>query len=196
MYVPADYALASFVYTENVTDTGTEPYVWTLGIKNDSVNDWPVVANEMCTIWQDTWAPETSDAFVLDHVDLLVNAGGSSTGVVTSTEDPVIGEVTVAVGYNAFAPKVRKVTGRLGRKGRGLCHPVGVLSLSDISNNGTISTTRRAELEAVCTAWGTAMFTAGYVGYLLHTDAADGDPDLITGFVVSPKVGVLRKRMV
>lgn len=195
MYIPPTFALAAFVHTENIADSGTEPYVWTTGLVIGSAD--PVeIADALVARWVEFIAPLTTDRIFLDHVTLTLPAPGGGTGSVTSTEEPVTGDVTDdEQQYFVFAPKVRKLTDRLGRKGRGVFHPPGMLLLGDMDNAGNLAPAKRTAINEAWTDFATALPADGTAMALLHTNEADGTPDPITGLSVSPKVGIIRKRM-
>lgn len=197
MFIPEGFASVAFVVTDATgEDLGTPEYVYTTAISNPLLDDWQDVANLVDDEWKDAFSPVTIDTFSLERTVLTVSDGAGGTGTIESTNPPVPGTRVSDPGFTVFAPKVRKLTARIGRKGRGVTHPAGVLALSDITNSGIILEARRTAILDAFNAFGLAVATAGYVPVLLHSNEADGAPDALTGATVGAKVGVLRNRIV
>lgn len=196
MYIPPTFGLAAFVCTEGIDDVGTEPFVWTLGIGLGVATEYVAIADALKANWEENLAPTTTDLLYLTHVSLTVPVEGGGTGTVNSTGSSINGELSGDALFLSMSAKVRKSTDRLGRKGRGLCHPPGVLGLGEVTSGGAVINTARERVDDAFEAFALQMLSDSLFPALLHTDEADGAPDAIIGFSTMPSVGVIRKRIV
>jgi len=196
MHIPDGYASAAFIHNDTGVVTGTAPYIWTLGMHLNIVEDPQEAANDLFNAFVANLLPEMSNFYTLTAVELTVPDGLGGTGTVSSTEDPAEGANTdLDPVYVAFAPKVRKITAGIGRKNRGVFHPVGLLGIDQVDSNGHIGNVRRADLQEVINSFATDVGSTIGDAVILHDDPAV-TPTVVVSAQIQGSVGVLRNRMV
>lgn len=197
VHIPANFGQLAFNYSGTA---GTQPYVVTCGIALPTGVDLQEVVDFSFATWAERWMPNTFSEFTLENCTLTVNAPGGGLGSVISANDPVPGDADGAAGLVAAAVLVNKRTGQLGRKGRGRFFIPGLLGESDIDVTGVLSDSTVAVYATLAAAWLSLMqegedgWGASPNPYVLHSDASL-TPSAINRLVVSPKVGILRKRL-
>lgn len=193
LVVPPGFALASFVFTGNV---GTQPYVTTIGVEVDLGAATAVdCANIMKASYVDSFAAETTSALTLDRVSLYIGDDGPS-GSVDSNTAPSAMTRSGTYPPTACSAIARKVTADVGRRGRGRMFLPGVLSESEVDQDGSVVSARRTSLQAALNDFYGNLTAVGPVGppVLFHATAPT-DPSPITGFAVSDTVGWIRGRI-
>lgn len=194
LIVPPGFGLAAFTFTGAV---GTQPYVTTIGCELVLGEATAVeCANSLFGLYQQHLIPETTGQLTLDRVSLHVGDDGPS-GSVDSTSAPVAGGRSGTYPPTACSAIARKVTSDLGRRGRGRMYLPGVLSESEIDQDGTVVSARRTTLNAALAAFldDFNLPTSGIGQPMLFHSAAPTDPTLIEGLVTSDLVGWIRGRI-
>lgn len=193
LIVPPGFANAAFTFTGAV---GTQPYITTLGFQVDLGATTAVeVANGVMGSYAAVMASETSSGLVLDRVSLYVGDDGPS-GSVDSDLSPVAMTRSGSYPPTACSAIARKVTASVGRRGRGRMFLPGVLSESEIDQDGSVVTTRRGTLNAALDNLRLDLLeNPGVVDLALFHSSAPTDPSLITGLVCSDLVGWIRGRI-
>lgn len=194
LIVPPGFGSAAFVFTST---TGTPPIVTTLGVDlSDVTTDMVGVANSLFSAYVDNLLPETDSALVLDRVNLTVGQDGPG-GSVDSTNAPVTGGRSGTGPPVSMAVIVRKVTADLGRRGRGRMFLPGLLSTTNVDENGIIASGRRTEIITAVGAF-LAELAEDVVNptppVLLHS-SAPADPTPVVNIAISPLVGWIRGRI-
>lgn len=195
--IPEGYGSIAHVYTGS---NGTSPYVVTHGIVLPDGAPLQDVVDLCFTAWEDQFLPNTFNEFTFDHTTLTVEAPGGGLGSVQSSLPPSVGAASGSAGLVAVAVLVNKVTGLLGRAGRGRMFIPGLLGETDIDVDGIIAGTSVDLYQDLCDNYQLAL-EAGDPGWtgspnpqLLHSNALLA-PNAISRFLVSPKVGILRRRL-
>lgn len=197
LVIPPGFGLAQFVLTGNV---GTQPYVTTMGVDlSDAGGDFVGAANNAFLAYEEAILPETSSLLTLDRVTLSVGSDGPG-GSVDSTVSTAPGQRSGSFPPTAMSAILRKTTVELGRQGRGRMFIPGVLSESEVDQDGTITTARLGTLATAFTnfatqlATGTAVDPIPLLPVLLHS-AGGPAPTNLTGVGVSSVVGWIRGRI-
>lgn len=197
LVIPPGAALASIVLTG---PDGTSPFVTTIGVSTaDSGGDYVALANHVMQSYIDAFDTLTSENLSIDKVSLLVGADGGS-GSVDSTIEPFQGTRTVDMAPIAMAMIARKVTGQLGRSGRGRMFIPGVLADGDVQQNGQIELASRAIFQAALNGFLVNLQTEveGITAppLLLHAEGTDvALPTSIVQLQLAPLVGWIRGRI-
>lgn len=196
LIVPPGFGLAAFVFTST---SGTPPIVTTLGVDLGDVGGAFVEAADLLhAAYAVNIGPETDNSLTLDHVNLQVGDDGPG------------GSVDSAVGPSAMTRSgtgppvsmsviVRKITNDLGRRGRGRMFLPGLLTTTNVDENGIVASGRRTE---IITAVGAFLSDISDVGatpgpcppVLLHS-SAPADPTPVVNIAVSAQVGWIRGRI-
>lgn len=194
LIIPPGFGSAAFVFTST---TGTPPIVTTIGVDLSDVTIGMVgAANAMMAAYVEHLIPETDNSLTLDHVTLTVGQDGPG-GSVDSSNAPVVGTRGGTGPPVSMATIVRKVTNVLGRRGRGRMFVPGLLTTTQVDENGIISAVRRDEIDAVLTAWATEFSqtpTTAMPPVLLHS-SAPADPTPIVDLTTASLVGWIRGRI-
>lgn len=200
LIIPPGYGSAAFIFTGSV---GTPEHVTTLGVDlSGAGGDFVGAANRLMKAYGLTLMGQTYSSLTLTRVTLSVGQDGPG-GSVDSDTDAYVGGKTGSAQAVAMAPVVRKVTGEIGRRGRGRMFPPGMLATSEVDTNGMISAGRRTSLQTAFDDFFTDLkFNDGGVGeptmqpVLLHSSGPGaGVPSVMTGFAVAPLVGWIRGRI-
>lgn len=194
LIVPPGYGLAAFTFTGAV---GTQPYVTTMGVVLEGGTAAAVTSANGCfEAYRLNLLPETSSLLTLDRVQLYVGQDGPS-GSVDSDLAPAPGTRSGSYPPTAMSAIARKVTAQFGRRGRGRMFLPGVVTESEVDQDGTIVVARRTTLNAALAAFLTDLedITLGVGGAVLLHSSAPADPDPLTGLVVSDLVGWIRGRI-
>ncbi len=200
--IPTGYGSLAFILS---APAGTQPFIFTMGVDLSEVGgDYLGAANQAHAAWQANLQNETSVDITLDRVLLTVGQDGGENPSVSSDLDPSNGDRSGGNEPIALSVIVNKQTALLGRRGRGRMFIPGLLDANDVDLTGIIAPARIAELTAALETFANEL-TAGVPAgpppvdmpaVLLHDGALDGmDPTPLTGLVVNPKVGVLRRRL-
>lgn len=199
LVIPPGYASAALVFNSS---QGTQPFVTTIGVDvSDAGGDYVAVADKVMADYAAAFNNQWSQALVLDRVTLTVGADGPS-GSVDSTLAPIPSTRSGSFPPVAMSAIARKVTNRLGRQGRGRMFLPGVLSESEVDEDGSIINTRRTSLNTQLNTFYTLLidseglypFTTPPV--LLHGPSVTlNPPDPIVGLVASDTVGWIRGRI-
>lgn len=196
LIVPPGFGNAAFVFTSS---TGTPPIVTTLGIDMSAAGgDFVGVADLLFASYAVNIGPETDTSLTLDRVNLTVGDDGPS-GSVDSTMTPTAGTRSGTGPPVSMAVIVRKVTADVGRRGRGRMFLPGLLTTTNVDENGIVASGRRTE---IITAVGAFLSDISDVGaspapvepVLLHS-SAPADPTPIVNIAISPLVGWIRGRI-
>lgn len=139
----------------------------------------------------------TTDATSLVRVECVVGTSDPSAPITldsVSASNP--GGAAEDALPNNCALLVKKVTIRGGRRGRGRCFYPD-LQQDRVSETGLVGGANLSGYQDAWNDWVTAVeAVTGIVNLvLLHSDAADGDPDTITNWVVQGKIATQRRRM-
>lgn len=196
LIIPPGFGNAAFIFTGAV---GTQPYVTTLGVDLSQYGgDFVGAANALKAAYAVILGPETSSALTLDRVTLTVGDDGPG-GSVDSSTAPTAMTRSGTYPPTACSAIARKVTNVLGRRGRGRMFLPGVLSESEIDQDGTVAATRRTSLDAALANF-YELLDEGDGGqfplppFLFHTQAP-ADPTPIVQLTVSDLVGWIRGRI-
>lgn len=200
--IPVGYGQATYSFThENLG----RPLAITLGIDLPSPGEDPqMIANELMERFADTIMTDIDNSVTLTHVDLFIGNGDGPSGSVRSSVPPATGERSmVSVPLNS-AVLVSKQTGRLGRLGRGRFFVPSSVASTEVSENGTLTGSIIASLQARWLAFHVALTTENPGGLyegplppvLIHQPPhADQVPTPITSFLVSSKIGTRGSRI-
>lgn len=198
LVIPVGYGLAAFHLTGPV---GTQPYVTTMGVDLSAAGgDFVAAADAAFLAYSANLLARTSNQLVLDHVTLSVGQDGPG-GSVDSTETPAPGTSSGVFPPTALSLIARKVTNSLGRPGRGRMFLPGVVTESEVEQDGTISTASRNAINPVLqqfledlrdgVAGAPALIPLPPV--LLHSGARPPDP--VVQLTASETVGWIRGRI-
>lgn len=194
--IPEGFAEAGITFSST---TGTPPYVTTIGCSLVGLGpeDWVDTANLLMGNYRESFEALTLTAFTCEFVDLAIGLPGGTSGSIRSTAPPWTGGRGGAGEPAAMAPIANKLTGTLGRKGRGRCFLVGVLADADVNNDGTVETVAAGLFNTAWNEFLTGMATppvgSAYPPVLLHADGSTPSP--IVGGSISSQVGWVRKRL-
>lgn len=195
LVIPEGYASLAFIHREQLTELGTEPFVWTIGARPGSdPEDIVAILDDLGEAWNDNIRSITSNSIALQAIEASIPATGGGTGSLSSTFAAMPGTRDDDPSYVAFAPKVRKQTQMVGRKYKGVLHPPGLLAIDEVTSSGSISLSKIPQITDAFLAFASAAFAiTTHPFYLLHTGAEAPTP--IFSFQCQPKVGILRDRM-
>jgi hypothetical protein len=196
LIIPPGFANAAFTFT---SDTGTQPFVTTLGVDVSAFGgDFVEAANVAMTYYGQNMAANTDSALTLDRVTLSVGSDGPG-GSVDSDLPPIPMTRSASGAPMAMAAIARKVTNELGRRGRGRMFLPGTVSNSDADESGQLSPTRITSLNtALDNLWddfanGSSPLLA-LPPVLLHS-TTPVDPTPITSLGTALLVGWIRGRI-
>lgn len=196
LIVPPGFANASYVFT---SDTGTQPFVTTIGVDISAYSgDHVSAANACFTAWSSTMQSSTDSALTLDRVSLAIGQDGPS-GSVDSDFSPSAMTRTANGVPMAGCAIARKVTSEIGRRGRGRMFLPGSLNNGEVDEGGNVSSARVTSLNTALDAFYDAL-VAGPVTfdpvppYLFHSQAPT-DPTPIEGLAVAQLMGWIRGRI-
>lgn len=200
--IPVGFAQAAFIFT---SDIGTPDFVTTIGVDlSDVGGNFLGAADHLFAAYGSTWMNTTSDHLVLDRVQLNIGLEEGGTGSVTSGKNPITG------GDDGDIPPVnlcciaQKVTNMLGRRGRGRMFLPGVLNETQVTEGGLLGDGVAADLADLGTNFLSAIRAPDVPGEVTPTITPmepvlfhDGllAPTPIISIAISPKVGVIRKRV-
>lgn len=194
--IPVGFAEASVIYEST---QGTGPFVTTFAVEvvNHPDVEPAQIANNIHTLWANNFKAVTSNAAIIDRVELAVGLPGGTSGSVVSSSSPVQGTFTGQMAPVTCAAILRKSTAYLGRSGRGRCYLPASVPSDQVSFGGQLTTSYRANLATKWQAFLAQMWTATefepIITYLLHNDPAQ-EPSVFTSGGVAEKVGYIRKR--
>lgn len=194
LIVPPGFGLAAFVFTGAV---GTQPYVTTIGVGlNLGTGDAVQAANSAMQAYIDNLLPETSNLLTLDRVQLYVGQDGPS-GSVDSDLAAAPGTRSGTYPPTSMSAIARKVTGQIGRRGRGRMFLPGVLTEAEVDQDGTVLVARRTSLNTALAGFleDLDLETSATDGAVLLHSSAPADPDPITALTTSDLVGWIRGRI-
>lgn len=196
LIIPPGYGSAAFIFTST---TGTPPIVTTLGLDLLEVGgDYVAAADKCFAAYEAHLLPETDTSLTLDRVTLSVGPtpGGGS---VDSTLDPSPGTRSGTGPPVSMAVIVRKVTDTLGRRGRGRFFLPGLLTTTNVDENGIIDSGRREQIRAACGVFLASVAAAteppGLMKPVLLHSSAPSTPNEIVDIAVSSQVGWIRGRI-
>lgn len=196
LIVPPGFGSAAFVLTST---TGTPPIVTTLGVDLSAYGgDFVTAANVLFGLYEGFILPETDTSLTLDHVNLTIGDDGPS-GSVDSSNAPAPGERSGTGPPVSMSAIVRKVTNDVGRRGRGRWFIPGLLTTTNVDENGIIDSGRRTQIDNVTNLMRAEMESAVSIPFplppvLLHS-GAPADPTPIESFSCSTLVGWVRGRI-
>lgn len=145
----------------------------------------PAICGAVGDAWISNYQPVTASSVTLaavaaetaeNSIEIPVGESGDSTSFDNDTYEALV---------------VKKITALKGRKHRGRMYLPGLLSAGSVLIDGTLGPSTVAALQTPTSAFFADLGAAG-VPELLHSDATD--PDAILGLVVSPRVGIQRRR--
>lgn len=196
--IPLGFASAALIFTGPF---GTEPFVTTVGMDvtgSPAFSTYKDTANAVFNSYQAEVMPYTSNELTLERVDVSYPAG---TGTVSVSSDlaPASGGYSGLQASINNAILVNKITDEPGRRGKGRMFIPGLLGASDTGIDGTLSQAGRDQYQTYITNFveevkqdpgsGVAEFV------VLHSSPGPIAPAVITSFVVSPKIGSIRRRL-
>jgi hypothetical protein len=193
---PAGFGAAAWILTGA---DGTSPFITTMGVEVDPVEDTEVVANHLFNAYAETWLGQTGNVFTLERCVLTLPIGNGTVGTVESTVPSEIGALSGERCSMSMALLVNKRTGGIGRRSRGRMFIPGVLPATAVDTGGNLESTTVASYQQIADiflaalAANAAPFPTPTPGVLLHSDA--GAPTPVTQLTVSTKVGSLRRRI-
>lgn len=200
LIIPPGYGSAAFIFSGSV---GTPEHVTTLGLNlSEAGGDFVTAANRAMNAYGLYIMGQTYSSLTLTRVTLSVGQDGPGGSVDSDTESFTGGKTGTSQAV-AMAPVVRKVTGEIGRRGRGRMFPPGMLATSEVDSNGMISAGRRTSLQTAFDDFYNDLKFGGGGGtgptmepVLLHSSGPGaGIPTPMTGFAVSSLVGWIRGRI-
>jgi len=196
LIIPPGFGNAAFIFTST---TGTPPIVTTLGLDLSAAGgDFAEAANVAFSAYATHVLPETDSALTLDRVTLAVGSDGPG-GSVDSDLPPAPGTRSGTGPPVSMSTIFRKVTSDIGRRGRGRMFLPGLLTTTNVDENGIIASGRRTEILDAVGAMIAELFDVETEPFnlppvLLHS-SAPADPTPLTGGAVSPLVGWVRGRI-
>lgn len=194
--IPAGYGEASIFVTGG---PGTAPYVTTIGVALAGIDpdDYVQAADDIMTAYVSQFADLTSDQCYVDHVQLAIGLGGGVSGSVDSSNAPVQGGNAGDMAPLSMSVIARKVTGSLGRKGRGRSFIPCVLRRNDVDEAGNLAPATAQGFDERWNDFLVALATAvpgrAMSPVVLHNDGST--PSVIVAGSIAPKVGWIRKRI-
>lgn len=158
--------------------------------------DLPEICEEITEAWATTMAARIDSNVTMGPTTLTVQLDDGTYGSVTGG-NTASGAASSSTPSPNVAVTARKITGRLGRRGRGRMSLPWACDETGVDEAGTLDT---AVVAAVRTALGNfldALASNDTPMVLLHTAApgADTTPDPVTGWTVNGYVGTQRRRM-
>lgn len=196
LIIPPGFGNAAFVFSATV---GTPPVVTTLGVDTSAYGgDYVDAANTLMAAYTTFLGPNTSSLLTLDRVTLAVGQDGPG-GSVDSTLPPANMGRSGTLGPISQSAIVRKVTNELGRRGRGRMFLPGVVTESEVNEDGSITEARIGTLNLALTDF-LEFLQEGDAGslplppFLFHT-LAPTDPTPIVGLTTQTLVGWIRGRI-
>ena len=198
MIIPPGYGSAAFVFTGPV---GTEPFVTTIGLDlRDYGGDYDMAAEKAFIDYQNTLLHITTAAITLDHVSLTVGIDGAGVGSVTSIAPPAQGQRSGDYQPMSTAAIARKSTNLLGRRGQGRMFLPGTVKDEQVDINGILTNAFIGDLQQRCFEFIDALNSSASSHpaappVLLHSAGGPAVPTPINALIVSPKIGLLRKRI-
>lgn len=193
---PAGFGAAAWILTG---PDGTSPFITTMGVEVDPVEDTEVVANHLFDVYANSWLGQTGNVFTLERCVLTLPVGNGTVGTVESTVPSEIGALSGERCSLSMALLINKRTGGIGRRSRGRMFIPGVIPATGVDTGGNLESTdvgayqQVADLFLAGLAANAAPFPTSTPGVLLHSDA--GAPTPVTQLTVSTKVGSLRRRI-
>lgn len=197
LFIPAGFGSAAWVIT---SADGTSPFITTLGVEVDPVEDPADVANHLFDAYDQSLLNQTGNGFTLERVVLTIPVGDGTVGTVESTVPPEVGDTTAERCSLSMAMLVNKRTAGIGRSSRGRMFLPGILAQDSVDTAGLIDSADVAAFQGVVNNFYSLLLsTAGTwpiptPPVLLHSDEARA-PTPITQLTVSNKVGSLRRRI-
>lgn len=197
LVIPPGFGSAAFVLTG---PAGTEPYITTIGVSlSGAGGDFVAVANNCHEAYATNFLVGTNNDLALDRVVLAVGQDGAG-GSVESTKPAVQGSAGAEMAPTAMSVIIRKLTGNLGRKGRGRMFLPGTVSEAAVDASGRLAGGTVTGWQGRATAF-LQDLEAGVPGgsgqaaaaVLLHSSSLVPTP--ITAMSVSPIVGWIRGRI-
>lgn len=194
--IPVGFGQAAIVLTSG---PGTAPYVTTLGLNLLTAvgEDLVDVCNGTMQAFVDNFGSQVSNEVYIDHVTIQVGLSGGTSGSVQSDLPVVQGGNSGAMAPLAMSIIARKITGELGRKGKGRCFLPCMLNTGDTNEAGNLVPDTLSSYQARWTEFlvdvSTPAVGIGALPVVLHADGSTPSP--ITSGSVAPKVGWIRKRI-
>lgn len=195
--IPAGFGSCAWVLSS--TD-GTSPFITTLGVEVDPVEDPQDVANKLYDAYATTLMPQTGNTLRLERVVLTIPVGDGTVGTVESSTASTLGSLTGERCSLSMALLVNKRTAGIGRSSRGRMFVPGILAQTAVDTAGLLEAATVTAFQTLMnTFYGKLIGTAGAFPIstppvLLHTDTLRA-PTPITLLTVSNKVGSLRRRI-
>ncbi len=198
MIIPPGYGSAAFVFTGGV---GTSPFVTTIGVDlSDAGGDYVAAAETCFWAYSGSLIYSTTNAITLDHVLLTVGVDGGGVGSVKSTHAPRQGERTGEYQPMSTAAIARKTTNFLGRRGQGRMFLPGVVKDEQVNISGIIDSNTVADLQTRADDFlelldGGRPQLPNCPAVLFHSAGGPAVPSPIMALTVTPKIGLLRRRI-
>lgn len=197
LVIPPGYGLAA---VEVISVAGTSPFVTTIGVDlGEAGGDFVAAANAVNWAYVNAFQTSMGAAFTVQRVILTVGDDGPG-GSVTSNVPPAPGTRSGNFGSVVQAVLVNKVTNVLGRRGRGRMFIPGCLSQTEVNTSGIISSGSIATFQSDVDQFYDELVTPVAVDVppvppvLLHSNNVL-TPTPIISLQVSPKTGIIRKRI-
>ena len=196
LIIPPGFGSAAIVMTST---EGTPVFVTTVGVDLSAVGgDFVAAANNVFASFTSTLGITQDSSITVDRVTLAVGDDGPG-GSVDSTEAPIVSGRSGSMVPVSMAAIARKSTNVLGRRGRGRMFLPGVLTQTEVTEGGQISTTRQGTLQPILNDFYDALVEGttphpATPPVLLHSQAP-ASPTPIEAFTLTPLVGWMRGRI-
>lgn len=188
--IPTGFAQITFNFLTPAPG-GFHQSVCTFGSGDAGGTSLATLAETWATVvWTNHLSGDTADNVIVTAVtainaaaygEFILNDGGARTG---ATSPPQVSTL------------VRKQTAVRGRHNRGRCYWPGLLTDSEVADDGTIDDGRWINLSESWNAILTELVDDNEVQpVVLHQEGYDGDPTPITRFVVSRAIATQRRRL-
>lgn len=197
LIIPPGFGNAAIVMTSTV---GTPPLVTTIGVDMSNAGGAHVdVANVVMSAYANSIGTTTDSSITVSHVTLTVGQDGPG-GSVDSDLPPIPCTRSGSSTPVSLAAIIRKSTNDLGRRGRGRMFLPGVLTQTEVGEDGVIPSVRVGTLQTAVSDFYDLLAestdpTTGPLPPVLFHSAAPADPSPITGLTVAPLVGWIRGRI-
>ena len=197
LFIPAGFGSCAWEIT---SADGTSPFITTLGVEVDPVEDPADVANKLFDAYATTLLAQTGNTFSLDRVILTIPVGDGTVGTVESNLVPDAGSLSGERCSLSMAMLVNKRTSGIGRTSRGRMFLPGIIPQGAVDSSGLMLTATVTAYQIVVDNFLDALngtggaFPIATPPVLLHSDEVRA-PTPINALTVSQKVGSLRRRI-
>lgn len=183
--IPDGFAQATITYESVTFDSGKAATVLGFSLGTGTLEE---LANSINDAWEATLRAEQHLA--IDYLGVRV---------VTETNAFELADRKVSGRNGSLAPPnttvlVKKVAPGRGREHQGRNYWPGFLNDEDVSDSGTITSTRLSDLTAAFTAFGGAIGADSFAQVILHNNSATA-PSFVTSGGVEGKPATQRRRL-